>query len=124
MTVFQQAKRIKGPVIVHVITKKGKGYEPAEKNPDSFHGVGSFDIQRDKLRPKNGPPTYTEVFGRSLVHLAAANPNIIGITAAMPDGTGLKYLAEEFPERFFDVGIAEQHGVTLAAGMATQAIIL
>lgn len=120
MTVFQQAKRIKGPVIVHVITKKGKGYEPAEKNPDSFHGIGSFDIQSGQAPPKNGPPTYTEIFGRSLVHLAGANSNIIGITAAMPDGTGLKYLAQEFPDRFFDVGIAEQHGVTLAAGMATQ----
>ena len=118
ITVFQQAKRIKGPVLVHVLTKKGKGYAPAENNPDAFHGIGSFDISSGKARPKDGPPSYTEVFGRSLTQLAAHNPKIVGITAAMPDGTGLKYLAEEFPERFFDVGIAEQHGVTLAAGLA------
>ncbi|NLC76614.1 MAG: 1-deoxy-D-xylulose-5-phosphate synthase [Clostridia bacterium] len=118
ITVFQQAKGIKGPVLVHVLTKKGKGYRPAENNPDAFHGVGAFDVDTGQPKPKTGPPTYTEVFGRSLTQLAAHNPKIVGITAAMPDGTGLSYLAREFPERFFDVGIAEQHGVTLAAGMA------
>jgi len=120
ITMFQQAKRIKGPVIIHVITKKGKGYEPAEKNPDAFHGIGAFDIATGQPVRKNGPPTYTEVFGRTLVHLAKEDARIVGITAAMPDGTGLSYLAKELPERYFDVGIAEQHGVTLAAGMAVQ----
>ncbi|HHW06537.1 MAG TPA: 1-deoxy-D-xylulose-5-phosphate synthase [Clostridia bacterium] len=120
ITVFQQAKRIKGPVIVHVITKKGKGYEPAERNPDAFHGIGAFDIDSGQAIRKNGPPTYTEVFGRTLVHLAQQDAKIVGITAAMPDGTGLSHLARELPDRYFDVGIAEQHGVTLAAGMAIQ----
>jgi 1-deoxy-D-xylulose-5-phosphate synthase len=118
MSVFERAKWIKGPVLVHVVTKKGKGYQPAEANPDSFHGIGPFEAGTGAVNSSKGPPSYTEVFGHSLVKLAEKDERIVGITAAMPDGTGLKYLAKSFPERFFDVGIAEQHAVTMAAGLA------
>ena len=108
-----------GPVLVHVHTKKGRGYLPAEIEPDKFHGVGTFDVISGQVKKAEGaPPTYTEVFGQTLVKLAAENPNITAITAAMPGGTGLKVFAEKFPNRYFDVGIAEEHAVTLAAGMA------
>ena len=117
--VLEVAKATPGPVIIHVITKKGKGYEPAEKSPNKFHGTGPFDIATGKKITKPGAPvTYTEVFGKTLVDIAKDDKNIVAITAAMPDGTGLNYFADAYPDRFFDVGIAEQHAVTAAAGMA------
>jgi len=119
-TVLQNAKQLKGPVLVHVVTSKGKGYQPAEANPDTFHGVGPFEVETGKVIKKEGPPTYTKVFGDTLVDLAAKQENIVAVTAAMPTGTGLAKFAEKFPHRFFDVGIAEQHAVTFSAGMASQ----
>ncbi len=117
--VLQAAKRIDGPVMVHVLTKKGKGYEPAEKSPNKFHGTGPYDIATGKkISNPNAPITYTEVFGKTLVELADRDNKIVGITAAMPDGTGLNIFSTAHPDRFFDVGIAEQHAVTAAAGMA------
>ena len=117
--VLEVAKATPGPVIIHVITKKGKGYEPAEKSPNKFHGTGPFDIATGKKITKPGAPVnYTEVFGKTLVDIAKDDKNIVAITAAMPDGTGLNYFADAYPDRFFDVGIAEQHAVTAAAGMA------
>ena len=117
--VFSEIRMMDGPVLVHVHTKKGRGYLPAEIEPDKFHGVGIFDVISGQVKKNEGaPPTYTEIFGQTLVKLAAENPNITAITAAMPGGTGLKVFAEKFPNRYFDVGIAEEHAVTLAAGMA------
>ena len=117
--VLQAAKKIDGPVLVHVLTKKGKGYKPAEESPNKFHGTGPFDIATGKkFANPNAPITYTEVFGRTLTELANADKDIIGITAAMPDGTGMSTFAKAHPERCFDVGIAEQHAVTSAAGAA------
>lgn len=117
--VLQAAKKIDGPVLVHVLTKKGKGYKPAEESPNKFHGTGPFDIATGKkIANPNAPITYTEVFGRTLTELANADKHIIGITAAMPDGTGMSTFAKAHPERCFDVGIAEQHAVTSAAGAA------
>ena len=117
--VLQAAKKIDGPVLVHVLTKKGKGYKPAEESPNKFHGTGPFDIATGKkIANPNAPITYTEVFGKTLTELANADKEIIGITAAMPDGTGMSTFAKAHPERFFDVGIAEQHAVTSAAGAA------
>lgn len=118
ITMLQQAKTVSGPVLVHVLTKKGKGYQPAEQNPDRFHGVGPFDPDTGSIKKSEGSPSYTEVFGKTLVQLAQEDEKIIGITAAMPSGTGLNYFAKEFPKRYFDVGIAEQHAITMAAGMA------
>lgn len=116
--VLTSAKRVKGPVLLHVITIKGKGYPPAEAEPDRFHGVGPFDPVTGKAKKKGGAPTYTEVFAKTLVQLAEGDHRIVGITAAMPKGTGLDLLAQRFPNRCYDVGIAEQHAVTLAAGLA------
>lgn len=117
--VFSEVQRMEGPVLVHVRTKKGCGYLPAESEPDKFHGVGKFDVASGRIKAAaGGPPTYTAVFSEALLELAAEDPNITAITAAMPAGTGLKAFAEKFPERCFDVGIAEEHAVTLAAGMA------
>ena len=117
--VLQAAKKIDGPVLVHVLTKKGKGYKPAEESPNKFHGTGPFDIATGKkIANSNAPITYTEVFGKTLTELANADKDIIGITAAMPDGTGMSTFAKAHPERCFDVGIAEQHAVTSAAGAA------
>ena len=117
--VLQAAKKIDGPVLVHVLTKKGKGYKPAEESPNKFHGTGPFDIATGKkFANPNAPITYTEVFGRTLTELANTDKDIIGITAAMPDGTGMSTFAKAHPERCFDVGIAEQHAVTSAAGAA------
>ncbi len=119
LEVLQAAKKIDGPVMVHVLTKKGKGYKPAEESPNKFHGTGPFDIATGKKNTKPGtPPTYTEVFGNTLSALADEDEKIVGITAAMPDGTGLNIFAQAHKDRFFDVGIAEQHAVTAAAGMA------
>ncbi len=117
--VLETAKQTPGPVIIHVITKKGKGYAPAEESPNKFHGTGPFDIKTGKkIANPNAPVSYTEVFGKTLVQIAKDNKKIVAITAAMPDGTGLNYFADAYPDRFFDVGIAEQHAVTAAAGMA------
>lgn len=117
-TILQQAKSLKGPVLVHVLTKKGKGYRPAEKNPDKFHGIGAFNIKSGEAIKKSNIPTYTDVFGRTLSKLARTDQSIVAVTAAMQGGTGLENFSRVYPERFFDVGIAEQHAVTLAAGMA------
>jgi len=117
--VLRQAKAAGGPVLVHVLTKKGKGYRPAEADPDKFHGIGPFDPETGKTKPAQRV-TYTEVFGRTLVNLARDDERIVAITAAMTSGTGLKEFARLFPGRFFDVGIAEQHAVTLAAGLAAE----
>ena len=117
--VMQAAKKIDGPVLVHVLTKKGKGYKPAEESPNKFHGTGPFEIATGKkITNPNAPITYTEVFGKALTELAHEDKDIIGITAAMPDGTGLSAFAKAHPTRCFDVGIAEQHAVTSAAGAA------
>ncbi|MEO0278738.1 MAG: 1-deoxy-D-xylulose-5-phosphate synthase, partial [candidate division WOR-3 bacterium] len=117
ISTLNQVKKINEPVIVHVLTKKGKGYTPAEKEPDKYHGItGTIYVKR-----KN--PTYTEVFGKTIVELARRDKRIVAITAAMPDGTGLKYFKQLFPERFFDVGIAEAHAVTFAGGLATEGLI-
>jgi 1-deoxy-D-xylulose-5-phosphate synthase len=117
-SMFESAKSINGPVLVHCLTTKGKGYRPAEQNPDRFHGPGPFDPATGQARSQSRRPSYTDVFSRALVDLAAADPRVLAITAAMPDGTGLERFRQAFPKRFFDVGIAEQHAVTLAAGMA------
>jgi 1-deoxy-D-xylulose-5-phosphate synthase len=113
---FEMVKRLKGPVLVHVLTQKGRGYEPAELNPAHYHGVGAV---KSKDAPKP-PPSYTSVFGNTMVELAGENQNIIALTAAMPEGTGLTEFAEKYPDRFKDVGIAEQHAATFAAGLACE----
>ncbi|HHV73728.1 MAG TPA: 1-deoxy-D-xylulose-5-phosphate synthase [Thermoanaerobacterium sp.] len=114
--VLKRAKKMNGPILIHVITKKGKGYVFAEDSPDKFHSAGIFDIGTGEF--KKNADTYSDVFGKTLTHLAENNKKIVAITAAMPDGTGLNYFAEKFPNRFYDVGIAEQHAATFAAGMA------
>jgi len=115
--ILNRSKKIKGPVLIHVITKKGKGYEIAEKNPDKFHGVSSFNKETGELSKKK-QLDYSAVFGNTLVNLAKRDSKIVAVTAAMKDGTGLKEFATKFPDRFFDVGIAEQHAIGLIAGMA------
>lgn len=109
-----------GPVLIHVITTKGKGYEPAETNPGDYHGVGPFEIATGKPRPSSGPVSYTSVFGKTICTIAEADKRVTAITAAMPAGTGLTEFSKKFPDRFFDVGIAEQHAVTFAAGLAME----
>lgn len=116
--VFKEAKRVRHAVLVHVLTKKGKGYEPAEKNPARFHGVEPFDIVTGKPLKEKKYPSYTDIFSEKICSLAQKNKKLVAITAAMPDGTGLSKFAAKYPERFFDVGIAEAHAVTSAAGMA------
>jgi len=119
--ILNNIKYIREPVLLHVSTTKGKGYAPAEKNPVFFHGCGCFDACTGScLDRKPAAPTYTEVFGRTLLELAAQDPRIVAVTAAMPEGTGLSGFAQTYPDRFFDVGIAEQHAVTFAAGMAAE----
>jgi 1-deoxy-D-xylulose-5-phosphate synthase len=121
---FRNVKKLHGPILVHVITSKGKGYPPAEKDPVTFHGVGPFNPESGEMvRQQGGCLSYTEVFGQTMVKLGRENSCLIGITAAMPQGTGLDAFAEEFPDRFFDVGIAEQHGITFAAGLAAEGFI-
>jgi 1-deoxy-D-xylulose-5-phosphate synthase len=120
---LRNATRLDGPVLVHIMTNKGKGYAPAEAEPARFHGIGPFDPATGASREaKGGPPSYTGVFGRTLVELAENDPRIVAVTAAMPEGTGLQPFAERYPARFFDVGIAEQHAVTFAAGMAARGL--
>ena len=116
---FKEARRVRHAVLVHVITKKGKGYAPAEKNPSRFHGVEPFDIATGKPLKEKVYPSYTDVLSKKICELAEKNKNVVALTAAMPDGTGLSRFAKKFPERFFDVGIAEAHAVTAAAGMAS-----
>lgn len=122
--IFEEVKHFKGPILVHAITQKGKGYKPAEVDVQHLHGVTPFDKDTGIAKKKaGGPPAYTKVFGDAVVQIARMNPKVVGITAAMPDGTGLDELQKNLPERFFDVGIAEQHGVTFAAGLATQGCV-
>ncbi len=118
--VMEKAKTLRTPVLVHVLTPKGKGYPPAECRADKFHGVGPFCIDSGKSIKSAQSPTYTSVFGDAMIELAEQIPELVGITAAMSDGTGLDQFAAKYPERFFDVGIAEQHAVTMAAGLASQ----
>ncbi|TET16827.1 MAG: 1-deoxy-D-xylulose-5-phosphate synthase, partial [Candidatus Cloacimonadota bacterium] len=120
LDIFSRIKRIKGPKFVHILTKKGKGYTPAEGDPTRFHGLGKFNKLTGHSRKSNGPPSYSKAFGNMMIEFARNNDRIVAITAAMPQGTGLDEFAKEFPDRFFDVGIAEQHAVTFAAGIATE----
>lgn len=116
--VIHKAKRLREPIVIHVKTKKGKGYPIAEKNPSRFHGIDAFDIRTGKSIHKKEVASYTDCFSRKLVKLAQKDKRIVAITAAMPTGTGLSLFKEHFPDRFFDVGIAEEHAVTFAAGLA------
>jgi 1-deoxy-D-xylulose-5-phosphate synthase len=119
---FKNTRHLEGPVLVHVLTKKGKGYPHAEADPCHYHGVGCFEIETGSS-PKKGPretPSYTEIFGRTMVELGRRNERLVAITAAMPEGTGLIEFSRAYPERFLDVGIAEQSAVTFAAGLATE----
>lgn len=123
---LKNVKTLEGPVLVHVVTQKGKGYRFAEDDPSRFHGIPPFDIETGEAVAAGGaaaPPSYTKVFGSTVVTLAEQDPRVVAITAAMSEGTGLDRFAEKFPARFYDVGMAEQHGVTFAAGLATQGFI-
>ena len=120
--ILRLSKQVENPVLIHVLTKKGKGYEIAEKNPDKFHATSPFDIETGKAKKEKGKD-YSKVFGEKLVELAKENNKIVAITASMKDGTGLTEFQKQFPERFFDIGIAEQHAVGLAAGMAKAGMI-
>jgi len=124
---LERLKKVKGPKFLHVITTKGKGLQLAEEDQVKYHAPGKFDAETGKIHPKDEshlPPKFQDVFGHSLVELARKNEKIIGITPAMPTGSSMKYMMETFPKRAFDVGIAEQHAVTLAAGMATQGMVI
>src|SRR5438874_6962711 len=124
ITTLENVKKIEGPTLVHVLTKKGKGYAPAEADPIKFHGVTPFHVLTGKAKKEKGPiPTYTDVFGQTLLRIAKENPKVVGITAAMGSGTGIDKLAREIPNRTYDVGIAEQHAVTFAGGMAPEGFI-
>jgi 1-deoxy-D-xylulose-5-phosphate synthase len=118
---FKRFKDFPSPVLIHTITKKGKGYEPAEKNPNIFHGVGPFDIETGSL-PSKSKKSYSEIFGNCLTDLAKEDDRIVAITAAMTEGTGLSEFVRTFPKRFYDVGIAEPHAATFAAGLATRGV--
>ena len=122
--IFEQVKELKGPILVHAITQKGKGYKPAENHSQRLHASTPFDKITGQAHKKAGaPPAYTKIFGNALVEIIEKNSKVVGITAAMPDGTGLDILKEKIPQNYFDVGIAEEHAVTFAAGIATQGII-
>ena len=121
-SILKKAKQLTGPTLIHVLTKKGKGYTPAEENPQLFHGTSGFNIETG-LSTKKKEKDYSKAFGDKLIEIASKNKNVVAITAAMKDGTGLNEFSIKFPERFFDVGIAEQHAITFAAGLATQGII-
>jgi 1-deoxy-D-xylulose-5-phosphate synthase len=121
--ILNNIKYLKEPVLLHVTTQKGKGYLPAEENPVYFHGCGCFEVETGScIDPKISIPTYTQVFGQALIEMAEKDERVVAVTAAMPEGTGLAEFAEIYPDRFFDVGIAEQHGVSFAAGMATEGL--
>ncbi|MBU0573538.1 MAG: 1-deoxy-D-xylulose-5-phosphate synthase [Candidatus Margulisiibacteriota bacterium] len=122
MSTFHHAREIDGPVLVHVITKKGKGYAPAEADPTHFHGRSPFDISTGKLLNGNGGATYTDVFGKTMNKLAERDDKVVAVTAAMVDGTGLDEFTSRFPDRFFDVGIAEEHAVTFSGALASQGL--
>ena len=124
LPVFEGAKELHHPILVHIVTKKGKGYQPAETDSETFYSVsGKFDLETGKsLVPKSPNPKYTDIFSRTLIELARTDSRIVGITAAMPNGTGLDKFQQAFPNRFFDVGLAEQCAVTFAAGLATQGV--
>jgi len=121
---LQKAKTFEGPAILHVVTRKGKGYKPAEDRMEAFHGAAPFDVETGEFNKpsKPMPPSYTSVFGKTLCEIAERDPKVVAITAAMRDGTGLKPFSEKFPDRFFDVGIAEQHAVVFASGLALQGL--
>jgi 1-deoxy-D-xylulose-5-phosphate synthase len=119
---LRDVKKMPGPVLLHVKTVKGKGYELAEKDPVYWHGPSPFKVETGEVAKKSAPPSYTQVFGDTLAELAEKDPRIVGITAAMPEGTGIDRFQKRFPERAFDVGICEQHGVLFAAGMAAQGL--
>ena len=121
--VFQEAKKVNGPVLVHVQTEKGRGYEPARKHPARFHGTSAFNLEHGIPLKTGGKANYTDIFSTVMLKLADRVPNLVALTAAMPDGTGLKRFRNRFPQRFFDVGIAEEHAVTCAAGMALGGMI-
>ncbi|HEX2961402.1 MAG TPA: 1-deoxy-D-xylulose-5-phosphate synthase [Ignavibacteriales bacterium] len=122
--IFEQVKNLNGPILVHALTQKGKGYKPAEEDVQRLHASTPFDkVTGQAFKKAGGAPSYTKIFGQALVEIAKKNPKVVGITAAMPDGTGIDFLKKEFPKRYFDVGIAEEHAVTFAAGMATQGSI-
>lgn len=123
MKLFNEAKRVEGPVVVHVITRKGQGYAPASAHPDRFHGTGPFDIKSGSLLEKNKSESYTDIFSKKMLELGNRNKNLTAITAAMPSGTGLSDFSVKFPKRFFDVGIAEEHAVSFAAGLALGGMI-
>jgi 1-deoxy-D-xylulose-5-phosphate synthase len=119
--VLEAIKKLKGPVLLHVITKKGKGYEPAEKDTFGWHAPGKFDLATGQLQKSSeGVASYTKIFGQTLVRLAKEDKRLVAISGAMPEGTGTDLMRKEFPDRFYDVGLAEEHAVTFAAGMATQ----
>ena len=120
--IMRLSKQVTGPVLIHVLTKKGKGYKIAEENPDKFHATAPFDIETGKTK-KEKKEDYSKIFGEKLVKLAANDKRIVAVTASMKDGTGLTKFAKEFPTRFFDIGIAEQHALTMAAGMAKEGMI-
>ena len=115
---LKEARKIEGPVLLHVLTKKGKGYEPAEEQPDKFHGIGPFQVETGEPEKPKKKDSYTDVFGKVMCDEAARNDKLAAITAAMADGTGLARFRKKYPNRFFDVGIAEEHAVTFAAGLA------
>ena len=119
---FKEAKKIEGPVLIHVLTTKGKGYEPAENEPSKFHGISPFQIETGEVKTKSSKDSYTDIFGKVMCDEAMKRKDIVAITAAMKDGTGLSRFQRMFPERFFDVGIAEEHAVTFAAGLAAGGI--
>ena len=121
--VFQEAKKVNGPVLVHIQTEKGRGYEPARKHPARFHGTSAFNLEHGISLKTGGKANYTDIFSTVMLKLADRVPNLVALTAAMPDGTGLKRFRNRFPQRFFDVGIAEEHAVTCAAGMALGGMI-
>lgn len=120
--VMKKARVMDSPVLLHILTQKGKGYLPALENPSAFHGVGTFNLQTGVIDKKQGAPTYTNIFSKTLVDLASRDERIVGITAAMPEGTGLEVFSKEYPHKFFDVGIAEQHAVTMASAMAIKGL--
>lgn len=122
--IFEHVKNLKGPILIHAITEKGKGYKPAEADEQRLHASTPFDKITGKALKKSGSaPSYTSIFGNALVEIVKENKNVVGITGAMPDGTGLNLLQKHFPQNYFDVGIAEEHAVTFAAGLATQGVI-
>jgi 1-deoxy-D-xylulose-5-phosphate synthase len=122
---FKNVREMEEPILVHVVTKKGRGYKPAECDPARFHGVGTFEVSSGKpITKKKNAMTYTEVFSRTLCRLARRDDRIVAITAAMPSGTGLEQFSKKFPDRFYDIGIAEQHAVAFAAGLAVEGLLL